>query len=71
MIIKNTNNGKRKLLYYYFQGEDESPIFYGEYDVSGTGYIKKITKTSNGLKIELTVDQSQKKKILPKVKSNA
>lgn len=62
VIIKNIHTGKRKLLYYYFQGEDESPIFYGEYDVSGTGYIKKITKTSYGLKIELTGDQSKSTK---------
>ena len=51
VIIKNINTGDRKLLYFYYRGDDETPILFGEYDVNRTGYIKKIKKTPYGLEV--------------------
>ncbi len=44
LIIKNINNGNRKLLYFYFD-DDETPHFLGEMDAPRDGNLKDVVES--------------------------
>lgn len=45
LLIKNINNGERKLLYFYFD-DDETPHFLGEMDAPSDGTLKDIVNNN-------------------------